>query len=87
MNKNDLVITLTKVLSTKREAQNAVDRIFDEISRALEKGDRVVISNFGSFQTVIMRAKKGRNPKTGEAIQLPPRKKIRFHQSKEFFKR
>jgi nucleoid DNA-binding protein len=85
MNKNDIIESLTKVLSTKKEARDAVERVFSEMKRALREGDKVVISNFGSFHAFIAKAKRGRNPKTGEVLQLAPRKKVRFHQAKELF--
>ncbi|MBN1621764.1 MAG: integration host factor subunit beta [Endomicrobiales bacterium] len=85
MNKMDLIESLTKVLSTRKEAKDALEKIFSEMKRALRDGDKVVISNFGSFHPFTQRSKKCRNPKTGQAIQIPPRKKVRFHQSKELF--
>jgi nucleoid DNA-binding protein len=83
MNKQDLITSLTKVLSTRKEAKDATERIFAEIKRALRNGDKVVISGFGSFNSFISRAKLGRNPKTGQTISIPPRKKVRFRQAKE----
>lgn len=86
MNKNDLIESLTRVLSTRKEARDAVERMFSEMKRALRDGDKVVISNFGSFHSFIAKARRGRNPKTGESLHLPPKKKIRFRQAKELFK-
>lgn len=83
MNKKDIIESLTKVLSTKKEARDAVEMTFSEIKRALRESDKVVISGFGSFQPHVTRAKKGRNPKTGQTIHIPPRKKVRFHPSKD----
>ena len=85
MNKNDLIESLTKVLSTKKESRDATERIFSEMKRALREGDKVVIAGFGSFRTFIARAKQGRNPKTGQPIQILPKKKVRFRQSKDLF--
>jgi nucleoid DNA-binding protein len=85
MNRNDLVDALTRVLSTRKEARDAVERIFAEIIRALREGDKVVVAGFGSFHPFIARARRGRNPRTGLAIQLAPRKKIRFRQAKDLF--
>ena len=85
MNKADLIESLTKVLSTKKEAKDAVERIFSEMRRALNEGHKVVISGFGSFYPFTTRPKKCRNPKTGEKMQIPPRKKARFHQAKALF--
>ena len=85
MNKNDLVLSLTKVLSTKKEARDALETIFSRIKNALKNGDKVIISRFGSFHAFIMKAKRVRNPKTGQMLNISPRKKIRFRQSKDFF--
>ena len=85
MNKLDLIQSLTKVLSTKKEAKDAIEKIFHEIRSALKKGDKIVISGFGSFNPVTTRTKKCRNPKTGESMHIAPRRKVRFRQAKDFF--
>ena len=85
MNRNTLIESLTKVLSTKKEARNALETIFSSIRNALKNGDKVIISGFGSFNANIMKAKRVRNPKTGLIMNISPRKKIRFRQSKDFF--
>jgi nucleoid DNA-binding protein len=86
MNKQDLIESLTKVLSTRKEARDAVERTFSEMRRALREGDKVVISGFGSFHDFVTRAKRGRNPRTGQSLQLAPRKKARFRPSKDLFR-
>ncbi|MDR3071342.1 MAG: HU family DNA-binding protein [Endomicrobium sp.] len=86
MTKNDIAIMLTKMLSSKKEAASVVDRIFKEISDALKNGEKVVVTGFGSFNMFETKTKKGRNPKTGEKLLIAPIKKIRFKQSKDFFK-
>ncbi|MCB4790485.1 MAG: integration host factor subunit beta [Elusimicrobia bacterium] len=85
MNKIDLIQSLTKVLSTKKEAKDAIETIFSEMQLSLKKGDKVVISGFGSFHPFTTKTKKCRNPKTGETMHISPRKKIRFRQAKDFF--
>lgn len=85
MKKNDLIISLANVLSTRRESRAAVDRLFAEMKRALRAGDKIVIAGFGSFHPVIARAKTGRNPRTGAALTLAPRRKVRFRQAKDLF--
>jgi nucleoid DNA-binding protein len=47
--------------------------IFDEIKKALQKGDRVALTPFGSFVVRSRSAREGRNPKTGERIEIPAR--------------
>jgi len=85
MNKNDIAKALSNVLSSKKEADAAVQKVFEEISAALKNGEKVVITGFGSFNMFVTETKKGRNPKTGEKLLIAPMKKIRFKQSKEFF--
>jgi DNA-binding protein HU-beta len=70
MNKGDLINEVTKVVSTKKEAQEAVDCILSSITRALKKGDTVTLVGFGSFKVVERKARKGRNPQTGEEIDI-----------------
>ncbi|AKL97917.1 HU family DNA-binding protein [Endomicrobium proavitum] len=85
MNKNDVAKTLSNILSSKKEADNAVNRVFEELKTALKNGEKVVITGFGSFNMLVTKTKKGRNPKTGETLLISPMKKVRFKQSKEFF--
>ncbi|MCX5777930.1 MAG: HU family DNA-binding protein [Elusimicrobia bacterium] len=85
MNKNHLVESLQKVLSTRKEALDAVETVFSTMQGALREGDKVVVSGFGSFHPFTTKTKKGRNPKTGETLTLSPRKKVRFKLAKDFF--
>lgn len=85
MTKNDIAKALAAILSSKKEADAAVDKVFEEMSAALKNGDKVVITGFGSFNMFVTKTKKGRNPKTGESLLIAPMKKIRFKQSKDFF--
>jgi nucleoid DNA-binding protein len=70
MNKEDLVNQVAKVMSTKKEAQAAVDCIFSSITKALKKKDTVSLVGFGSFKVSKRKARKGRNPQTGEEIKI-----------------
>ncbi|MGA2090688.1 MAG: HU family DNA-binding protein [Endomicrobiales bacterium] len=85
MNKNDLIESLQKVLSTRKESVDAMETMFTTMREALRTGDKVVVSGFGSFHPFTTKTKKGRNPKTGESLTLAPRKKIRFKLAKDFF--
>jgi Bacterial nucleoid DNA-binding protein len=87
MNKNDIAQALSSILSSKKEAAAVVDKVFDEIFSALQNGEKVVVTGFGSFNMIVTKTKKGRNPKTGETLLIAPMKKIRFKQSKDFFGR
>jgi len=72
---------------TRREAEVVVNEVFDAISGALTAGDRVELRGFGSF-TVKKRAPRvGRNPKTGEAVQVPEKTVPHFKPGKELRER
>ncbi|MDR2709610.1 MAG: integration host factor subunit beta [Elusimicrobiota bacterium] len=85
MNKADIIAEVSKVLTSKKDAVLAVEKIFEEMSNALKRGNKVSICGFGSFNMFVTKVKKGRNPKTGKTLLLAPKKKIRFKQSKDFF--
>ena len=70
MNKADLFNEVAKVVSTKKEAQAAVDCVFDTIKNALKDKDQVTVVGFGTFKVSSRKARTGRNPKTGEAIMI-----------------
>ena len=70
MNKGDLINEVAKVVGTKKEAQEAVDCVFSSITNALKKGDAVTLIGFGTFKVTKRKARKGRNPQTGEEIKI-----------------
>ena len=74
MNRAQLVDEVAKVTSTKKEADAAVSAVFEAIQKALKKGDSVTLVGFGSFSVTKRKARKGRNPQTGEAIKIAARK-------------
>ena len=78
MNKGDLINEVAKVVSTKKEAQEAVDCIFSSITKALRKGDTVTLVGFGTFKVTKRKARKGRNPQTGEEIKIKASKAPKF---------
>jgi DNA-binding protein HU-beta len=67
---------------TKKAAKEAVDSTFDNVNLSLKKGEKVVISGFGTFVVRGRKARKGRNPKTGQTIQLPTMNTVGFIASK-----
>ena len=83
MNKAQLIEAVAKGTNTKKEAQMAVESVFDAIKGSLKKKDPVAISGFGTFKVKQTKARQGRNPKTGETIQIPAKKKVAFRASKE----
>jgi DNA-binding protein HU-beta len=78
MNKSELISEVAKVVSTKKAAQDAVDCVISSITRALKKGEDVVLTGFGTFKVVKRKARKGRNPNTGEAIKIKASKAPKF---------
>jgi len=70
MNKKDLVKEVAKVVNTKKEAQAALDCVFSSITKALEKKDTVTLVGFGTFKVGQRKARKGRNPQTGNEIEI-----------------
>ena len=78
MNKGDLVNEVAKVVSTKKEAQQAVDCVISSITMALKKGEDVTVTGFGTFRVVKRKARKGRNPRTGEEIKIKASKAPKF---------
>ncbi len=78
MNKTDLVKEVAKVVCTKKEAQAAVDCAFSTITKALKKKDTVTLVGFGTFKVAQRKAKKGRNPQTGEEIKIRAKKVAKF---------
>jgi nucleoid DNA-binding protein len=82
MNKGDLINEVAKVVSTKKEAQEAVDCVFSSITNALKKGDAVTVVGFGTFKVTKRKARKGRNPQTGEEIKIKASKAPKFTSGK-----
>ncbi|MBL4619756.1 MAG: HU family DNA-binding protein [Alphaproteobacteria bacterium] len=71
MNKNEFIDKVADVADmSKAEAARAVDAVFDSISNALKAGDDVRLVGFGTFSAVPRKAREGRNPRTGETIQI-----------------
>ena len=82
MNKADLVNEVAKIVSTKKEAQETVDCMISSITKALKKGEDVALAGFGSFKVVKRKARKGRNPYTGEEIKIKATKAAKFTPAK-----
>jgi integration host factor subunit beta len=68
---------------TKKQTEMVVETIFDSIKEALSKGDKVEIRGFGNFKLRSRRARKARNPKTGEAVDVEPKRVPYFKVGKE----
>lgn len=79
MNKQDFIDVISKKAGiTKREANDALTILFDEITRSLKRGKKVTFVGFGTFSTRKRKARKGRNPQTGETIRIAAKKVPKF---------
>jgi nucleoid DNA-binding protein len=78
MNKGDLINKVSEVLSNKKDAQAAVDCTIKSITEALSKKESVTLVGFGTFKTVLRKARKGRNPQTGKGITIPEKNMPKF---------
>lgn len=71
MNKAELVKALEERLGSRKAAQDALEVVLDTIVREVAKGGRVAITGFGTFEKAARAARTGRNPRTGETIEIP----------------
>ena len=84
MNKSDLVNMIAEQAKLQHKtAEEVVNLIFDSMSNALVQGGRIEIRGFGSFVVREYESYKGRNPRTGESIQVKPKKLPFFKVGKE----
>ena len=84
MTKADLVEKVTGLGDlTRRDGEVIVETIFDSVVRSLRAGDKIEIRGFGSFRTRQRKPRVGRNPKTGERVDVPAKKIPFFKPSKE----
>ncbi|OWA37111.1 DNA-binding protein [Saccharibacillus sp. O23] len=75
MNKSDLISQVAEASELgKKEATKAVEAVFEAISAALQNGEKVQLVGFGNFEIRERSARKGRNPQTGEEIEIPASK-------------
>src|SRR3990172_8520593 len=68
---------------SKKDTEVVVNPIFDAMTDALKKGERIEIRGFGSFQVKVREAREGRNPKTGAEVHIPAKKTPFFKVGKE----
>lgn len=76
MTKSGLILAIAARMPhlSARDVEVVVNTVFDSMTSALQVGDRIEIRGFGSFSVRHRRARKGRNPKTGESIAVPPKR-------------
>ena len=84
MTKADLIDEVSRLAElTRKDSEVIVETIFDSVVRSLRAGDKIEIRGFGSFRTRQRRPRVGRNPKTGERVDVPAKKIPFFKPSKE----
>jgi len=84
MNKSDLIDAIQTALgteATKRAADEALDAVLSSIARGVKEHSKVQIIGFGTFEIKKRAARQGRNPKTGEAMQIAASKSVSFKPS------
>lgn len=84
MNKQTLIESVTKELNTsKAQGERAVNAVLDSITKGLKKDKNVQLIGFGTFLVKTRKARKGRNPQTGEAIKIKASKTVGFRVGKK----
>jgi DNA-binding protein HU-beta len=83
MTKAELIESVASKVDLPRAiAERAVNTMFDEMTAALSQGDKVNISGFGTFSVSTRKARTGRNPKTGESIEIAASRAAKFKPGK-----
>lgn len=83
MNKQDLInVIATEANLAKAAAERALDVVTENITKALSKGEQVMLIGFGTFDVAQRAARAGRNPQTGATIQIAAAKVVRFKPGK-----
>lgn len=83
MNKTELITKVAEATElSKKDATKAVEAVFEAISDALQSGDKVQLVGFGNFEVRERQARKGRNPQTGEEIEIAASKMPAFKPGK-----
>ena len=83
MNKNDLIAAVANTAGlSKTDAANAVEGVFDTITGALKTGDEVRLVGFGTFSVAERAASRGRNPRTGEPMEISASRQPKFKAGK-----
>ena len=84
MNKTELIAAVAAQSgSTKKAASLAVEALVETIQEELAKGEKVQIIGFGTFESRVRKARQGRNPKTGEGLEIPAAQHPFFSVGKE----
>ena len=85
MTKDELVAKIVEITGLKKaDTQKALDALITTIIETIKTGDKVNITGLGIFKLKDKKARLARNPKTGESIQVPPKRAPKFLPSKNF---
>lgn len=85
MNKAQLIEKISQhTQMTKAQSELVVDATIEIIQKTVAKGEEVKLVGFGTFSRLNRKSRQGRNPKTGEAVQIPSAKVPRFKPGKDF---
>jgi len=85
MGKKEITARMAKEAGiTLLQAQKAFIAFMEGVRVSLKDGQKVNLAGFGSFELKVRKARKGRNPKTGDPIEIPPKKRIKFNPSRSF---
>lgn len=88
LTKKEIVEKIAEQTQIKQiDVKKVVQKTFDSIAEALIKGDRVELRDFGIFKTKSRKARKGRNPRTGESVPVPPKRAVVFKTGMELKKK
>ena len=83
MNKTELIAAVAEQASiTKKDAEKALSAVISSITNAMAEGDKVQLVGFGTFEVRARDARKGKNPRTGEVINIPASKVPAFKAGK-----
>ena len=83
MNKVELVEAVSDQTGiTKKEARNILDAVTEAITNALSNGEKITLVDFGTFHVMEKKAREGRNPRTGEKLEIPAKKVAKFRAGK-----
>ncbi|MDD3408438.1 MAG: HU family DNA-binding protein [Methanobacteriaceae archaeon] len=83
MTKDEIIEAIVKKTAiSKKDASEALATVFEEITKTLSKGGEITFTGFGSFKVGARAAREGRNPKTGEKINIPAMKTPKFKAGK-----
>ncbi|HEY4785630.1 MAG TPA: HU family DNA-binding protein [Bacteroidales bacterium] len=79
MNKGELIDAIAEESGlSKKDAKEALEAILKATETTLKKGEKLALAGFGTFSVVNRAARTGKNPQTGQAIQIPAKKNVKF---------